>query len=122
MPIIEVLLVIGADEQYSSGLAQRLANTIGSAMDASPGNVWVRLETLPSVNYAENASTLSQDELPVFVSVLHATPPSGIELKTEVAKITNAVAQATERHSERVHIEYAPPGAGRVSFGGRLVE
>ena len=122
MPIIDVLLVFGTDEQDSSGLAQRMADAIGEAMVASPGGVWVRLKTLPSVNYAENASVLAKGELPVFVTVLHATPPRGTELMTEVPKLTSAVARAADREVQRVHIEYAPPGAGRISFGGKLVE
>lgn len=121
MPIIDVLMVIAPDEPCPDGLALELANAIGSAMGASPGRVWVRLQALSSACYAENQSPLARQELPLFIQVLHARPPNGRELGNEIALITSAAARVTGRPSDRVHIEYAPPGAGRMSFGGRLV-
>lgn len=122
MPIIDVLMVTDPDEPCRDGLALDLANAIGSALGAAPGRVWVRLQALSSACYAENQSPLGREELPLFIQVLHATPPTGSELRTEIALITRAAARVAGRPSERVHIEYAPPGSGRISFGGRLVE
>jgi hypothetical protein len=60
--------------------------------------------------------------LPLFVRILHARPPTGAALQAEVAALTTALARASGRPVERVHLEYAPAGAGRIAFGGRLVE
>lgn len=35
--------------------------------------------------------------------------------------LTAALARASGRPAERVHLEYAPAGAGRIAFGGRLI-
>jgi hypothetical protein len=56
-----------------------------------------------------------------FVTVMHASPPSGAALHTEVTAITQTVAAWAGRTPTQVHVTYAPPGAGRQSFGGHLV-
>jgi hypothetical protein len=101
--------------------AQGLADAIGDALRLPPGRIWVRLHLLPAAHYAENGDAL-QGVLPVFVNILHAHPPTGVALHAEVAALTRAVAGVSGRPVERVHIEYAPAGAGRMAFGGRLVE
>ena len=116
MPIVDVHCV-GA----SLPAADALADVIGDALHLPPGRVWVRLHPLPAEHYAENGGPL-QGALPVFVTILHARPPSGAALKAEVAALTRAVAGVCGRPAERVHVEYAPAGAGRIAFGGRLVE
>ena len=121
MPIVDVLLVAADAPSGQQDLARSLADTLGQALQVPAGGLWVRLHALPASHYAENDSVLSPDELPVFVSVLHARPPGGQALDAEIAKVTEAVARATNRATDRVHLEYAPAGAGRIAFGGRRV-
>ena len=120
MPVIDVCWV-GALASDADELAQRLADVVGDALGVAPGRVWVRLTPLPADRYAENGDPL-QGPLPLFVRLLHAHPPTGQALQAEVAALTTALAAATGRPAERVHLEYAPAGAGRIAFGGRLVE
>jgi phenylpyruvate tautomerase PptA (4-oxalocrotonate tautomerase family) len=39
----------------------------------------------------------------------------------EAERLTRAIAPILNRPPENVHILYEPDGAGRVSFGGKLV-
>lgn len=121
MPIVDVISVSGPDGGRCDGGAQAIADAIGRALGAEPGRVWVRLAVWPASDYAENDVVLADYEWPVFVTVLHASPPQGEARACEVATLTAAVAQCLRRPAERVHLEYAPPGAGRIAFGGRLV-
>lgn len=121
MPIADVMIVSATAADGSPAWAQAVADAIGSALHAAPGRVWVRLQWLPASLYAENGPPPGVTELPVFVTLLHASPPSGAALAAEVQAVTGAIAAAVGRPAERVHIEYAPPGAGRVAFGGTLV-
>ena len=120
MPVLDVCWV-GALPPDADVLTQRLADVVGDALGVAPGRVWVRLAQLPAGHYAENGGHL-QGPLPLFVRVQHARPPAGPALQTEVAALTAALAAASGRSAERVHLEYAPSGAGRIAFGGRLVE
>lgn len=116
MPIVDVHCV-GAPLPAAGALA----DVVGDALHLPPGRVWVRLHLLAAEQYAENGGPLS-GALPVFVRILHAHPPLGAALTAEIATLTSAVASICGRPAERVHIEYAPPGAGRVAFGGQLIE
>lgn len=122
MPIVDVAIVVAGEEPLRESLAQELADMCADALKLPQGRLWVRLMPLSSANYAENGCRLIEDELPVFVTVLHADAAAGPALKSEIAALTSAVAQVTSRQADRVHIEYAPPGRGRLAFGGRLVE
>ncbi len=118
MPIVDVCWVGDAP---GPDLAPRFADAIGDALGAAPGRVWVRVMHLPAAHYAENGGSL-QGALPLFVTILHACPPTGAALRDEIATLTQALAGLSGRPAERVHLVYAPAGAGRISFGGRLVE
>lgn len=120
MPIIDVHFAGSLpSEADAQELAARLADALGDALAQPPGRLWLRLHPLP--HYAENGG-LPAGAAPVFVTVLHATPPAGEALRAEIAALTAAVAAVAGRPRERVHVEYAPAGAGRIAFGGRLVE
>lgn len=121
MPIIDVQLVLDADAGASAGLASVLADDLGRLLHAAPGRLWLRLHLLPASQYAENAVSIADQDLPVFVAVLHARLPEAGELATQAEAIARVVAAAVGRSPERVHVEYAPAGVGRVAFGGRLV-
>ena len=121
MPILDVQVVLPAELRLAAGVAQAVADAAAASLGAEPGRVWVRLEVLASANYAENNSKLSASELPAFVRVLHAQPPVGTAAEAEILALTAAIAAALGRPTDRVHIEYAPAGRGRVAFGGRMV-
>ena len=122
MPIITVELVGESADVPERTLAQVLADSIGRALASPPGQTWVRLRWLARHDYAENDSSLSADQLPVFITIIKRKMPSPVELQAEVAAVTEAVAAAVGRASDQIHVEYAPPGAGRVSFGGKVVQ
>lgn len=119
MPIVDVELVGEAD--VSAEATQRLADALGTALSSRSGGTWVRVRVLSPACYAENDGA-PDDVLPVFVTVLERKRPSGPALADRVAAVTRAVADATGRHPEHVHVLYDADAAGRLAFGGRLVE
>jgi phenylpyruvate tautomerase PptA (4-oxalocrotonate tautomerase family) len=121
MPIIDVEIVIAPRAALPAGLAQALADAAGRMLDAPAGRVWVRLRTLDATQYAENGEPHEPDGLPVFVTVLHARMPAMPELAAEARSLGTAIAACVGTRPDRVHVEYAPPGSGRIAFGGTLV-
>lgn len=117
MPIVDIDWA-GPLPAQADDLAAVLADAIGDALAQPPGRVWVRLHL---IHHAENGGPLAGSP-PVFVRLLHANPPVGEALRAEVAAVTAAVAAATGRPRERVHLAYDAPGAGRIAFGGRLFD
>ena len=120
MPIVDVEFVRSAGDDPLPG-AQALATAIGRALGTSPGRTWVRLRTLDAGCYAENEAAVPAPGLPVFVTVLHAHPPTGAALEGEVRVLTQTIADCVGCAGERVHVQYAPAAAGRQAFGGSLV-
>jgi phenylpyruvate tautomerase PptA (4-oxalocrotonate tautomerase family) len=122
VPILDVELVQSdVRAPPAASLAQALADAAGGVFGSLPGHTWVRLRVLPASQYAENEATLAPDQWPAFVTVLHAWPPEGEALAGEVAALTQALATGLGRAPECIHVQYAPPGAGRQAFGGTLV-
>ena len=121
MPIIDVEFVHGG-QVSALPKASTLAAAIGRALGTPPGQTWVRLRTLDANFYAENESSVSPSELPVFVTVLHAHLPDSPALAAEVHLLTQTVASCVGCSAARVHVQYAPAGAGRQAFGGSLVK
>ena len=122
MPIIDVELVASEGSGFREPSAATIANALGKVLASAPGRTWVRVRVLSSSAYAENESIISEDELPVFATVLHARLPEGEALAAEVKAITVAIANCLQRNPERVHVQYAPAAAGRQAFGGKLVQ
>ena len=122
MPILDVELVCVSEAEFRSASAAAVAHAVGKVLSCEPGRVWVRLRRLDRDCYAENEVSLSEAELPVFVTVLHAHLPTEQVLGAEAVALTEAVARAVGRSAERVHVQYAPAGAGRQAFGGVLVK
>jgi len=122
MPIVDVTLVTGRQEEIVVGLTQTLADGIGRALASPPAQTWVRLHVLAQDRYAENEAIVSAGDLPVFVVVLARAVPDRVRLAVDVTSVSAAVAEATGRPAARVHVEFAPPAAGRIAFGGRIVE
>lgn len=117
MPILQVEVVGEVAERAT--LAQRLANAAADALETRPGGAWVRLRDTPAADYAENGPTPSA--LPVFVSLLLGDPPKGEARAAQAKALAAAIATATARPPERVHILYEPPAQGRIAFGGDLL-
>ena len=122
MPIVTVELVGELDHAPERNLAQVLADAIGLALASPPGQTWVRLRRLARHDYAENESIVNPDQLPVFVTIVKRQLPSPPELGAEVSALTVAVAKAVGRPAACVHVAYEPAGAGRLAFGGKLVQ
>ena len=121
MPIVDVQVVHKQGSPPSPGLSQSLADALGKVFGSQPGRTWVRIQPLDAEHYAENSVALGAQELPVFVTVLHAHPPQGQALAAEVLAVTAAVAESTGRAKQRVHVQYSQAAAGRQAFGGELV-
>lgn len=121
MPILDIEPVLDARWAVDPVLAQRLADAAAAVFGQAPGRVWVRLRPLPAAQYAENGALVAEDARPTFVTVLHAQPPEGDARAQEAAALTRAVASVLGQAADRVHVQYAPAGAGRQAFGGRLV-
>ena len=121
MPIVTVEVVAGAGA-LAKGLAQSLADAIGGALKSPPGQTWVRVRAIAREQYAENEARLDSAQLPVFVTLLKRQNQHLGELELEVTAVTSAVAQVIGRPAGCVHIEYAPAAAGRLAFGGVLVQ
>lgn len=120
MPILQVEIVEPLSDEVRHGLARRLAEAAGDALDARPGGTWVRLRYLAAADYAENAGGPAQGVQPVFVEVLQADPPQGDALVAQARRLAKAVGMACKRPQEQVHVVFEPPAAGRVAFGGQL--
>lgn len=122
MPILDIEIVHGdGDSPPAASLTQALADAAGRVLGSAPGRTWVRVLSLGASQYGENGTTVAPGELPVFVTVLHAHPPQGEALAAEVLALTQAVAACLGRPAGQVHVQYAPPGAGRQAFGGTLM-
>ena len=122
MPIIDVQFVLPRAETLPEGLAQDLVNRLGKVLSVQPGHLWLRLQVLPASNYAENESSVSDHDLPIFVTVMHAKSPTGKALESEAVTVAQAVAEVIAKDRTQIHVEYAPSGAGRIAFGGNLVQ
>jgi phenylpyruvate tautomerase PptA (4-oxalocrotonate tautomerase family) len=121
MPIVDVEIVLSADERLAADLAQRLADAIGDVFAAPRGHTWVRLRTLARGDYAEHGG-VNDDIRPVFATVMKSQRPSGQAMRNEVSSLTGEIARLVNRSPENVHIVYAPDARGRIAFGGQLVE
>lgn len=123
MPLVDIECVAARGHPGpAASAAQQLADALGTVFGSPPGRTWVRLRRLPAADYAENHSLgLADDALPVFVTVLYAHLPEGELLDQQVGQITAVVAEALGHRPQRVHVQYAPAGAGRQAFGGTLV-
>jgi phenylpyruvate tautomerase PptA (4-oxalocrotonate tautomerase family) len=120
MPIVDIQVVASAATDIPGGAAKTLVEAVATVLQAAPGKVWLRLGRLDAGSYAENGE--EQQVLPVFVKVLHADLPTQSVLVTQASALAHAVAACFHRSPEHVHIEYAPPGRGRVAFGGELLQ
>jgi len=120
MPILDVCIVAPEGSRVPAGTAKTLANAAAAVFGADPGRVWVRVQALTQSLYAENGN--DEDPSPVFVKVMHADLKAIDHLEREAMELAQAVASCLGRQTERVHVEYASPGRGRIAFGGKLLK
>ena len=121
MPIVDLEFIYESGQETPRVLASTLASVLGAVFGTPPGRTWVRVRVLPSDAYAENDRALAPDQLPVFITVLQAHWPAGNAMAEQILEVTRAAAQCLSIPPERVHVQYAPPAAGRQAFGGKLV-
>lgn len=120
MPILEVRAV-GELARAAPEVAQRIADAAAGVLGSPAGGTWVTVDTIPRASYAENGGA-EPGLAPVFVRVLLRAGPPREGLAEQVAALTRTVAGCCGRPEENVHVIYEPAAAGRVAFGGRLVE
>jgi phenylpyruvate tautomerase PptA (4-oxalocrotonate tautomerase family) len=121
MPIVTVRIVGDLSKTVRRCLAQRLADAVGEALDSLPGQTWVVVQRASATEYAESGGAPAGLR-PIFVTVMKRAMPQARKLRNEIAALTRAVAAATGRPEENIHVIYEPPARGRVAFGGRLLE
>jgi phenylpyruvate tautomerase PptA (4-oxalocrotonate tautomerase family) len=122
MPIVDIEIVGEVTGSAAGGYAQALADEAARVFGSPPASTWVRVHTLARECYAENDVAVAPSDLPVFVTVLKRALPERAELAREMTALTQAVARVVERSAGRVHVEYAAAAAGRMAFGGTLVD
>ena len=122
MPILDIEAVLFDHETIHSSWATEIADVAGKIFETTPGRTWVRIRGLPRSHYAENGIGDTLEHCPVFVSVLKAQLTEVEHLRVEVETLAAAIARIIGRPMENVHVLYLPPGEGRISFGGKLVE
>ena len=122
MPIVTIEIVGPLAPERIPTLAQQLADAAGRVFVAPPGTTWVRVRSLPLDAYAENDAAIPPGEAPVFVQVLKRRVPDGAELAAEVGALTLAIADVVGRSVSRIHVGYEVAAAGRMAFGGTLVD
>lgn len=122
MPILHVEIVGDLPEDVRRGLARRLADAAGDVLHSRSQGTWVQVRFVPRDAYAENGGDPETPVLPVLVRVLKREVPAFDALEAEIDDLTKAIAVVCGRSAENVHLIYEPPGAGRVAFGGQLVE
>lgn len=122
MPIVDLQLVVADAALEPASFVRAVADVLGKVFNSPPGKTWVRASTLAAANYAENESDLPPQQLPVFVTLLLANPPEGDARVVQAAQVAQAIALVVGRDQSCIHIEYAPPGKGRIAFGGVLVQ
>jgi phenylpyruvate tautomerase PptA (4-oxalocrotonate tautomerase family) len=102
MPIVDVIIVGPCNARSESELAQSLADAVGTVLGAGEGRAWVRVQSLPTTQYAENASAVQVP--PVFLEILHYELPNPTELQSQARAIADSVAAVLERPSDSVHV------------------
>lgn len=120
MPILDVEFVGPVPDEVRSGLAQRIAEASGKALDSRPQGTWVKLRFLNKKDYGENAGGPPEGAWPVLVSVLQAEVPQRSQLSEQALRLATAIAEICGRPIENVHILFEPPATGRIAFGGKL--
>jgi phenylpyruvate tautomerase PptA (4-oxalocrotonate tautomerase family) len=122
VPILDVQIVGDLPAEIREGLAAHLADAAAEVLSSRPAGTWVKLQALPRADYAENGGGPEGAIEPVFVRVLLRAVPQGEALRAQAHALTQAIAAVCGRSPDDVHVLYEPAAAGRIAFGGRLVD
>ena len=122
MPIVDIEIVGDVTGSHAADCAQALADEAARVFGSPPASTWVRVHSLARDSYAENGVAVPPTDMPVFVTVLKRQVPERAELMREITTLTQGIARIVGRSPGRVHVEYAAAAAGRMAFGGTLVE
>jgi len=120
MPIVDVEIVLRADEAIPEGMVSELADELSKIFHSARGKTWVKVHPFAADQYAENGGKPGAF-FPVFVMVMKSELPSFEDMQNEAARISGVVAQICGRPPENVHVIYQPEAKGRVAFGGKFV-
>jgi len=122
VPIVTIELVEDSGSAAPGpGQLQMLCDDLGTLFASKSAGTWVKLRSLSSAGYAENAVSPAALPRPVFVEVIKAEVPAASELADEARAVCRLVADALNRPVENVHVIYAPAARGRIAFGGELL-
>lgn len=122
MPILNIRVIGDLPKSVQKNLAGRLADAAGKVFQSGPQHTWVMVQSIPRRQYAENGKAQPDGVNPIFVSVLLWTVPKPEKLRSQVRCLAKTVAAVCHRAEENVHVLYELPAAGRIAFGGNLVE
>ena len=119
MPILDVQLVGPVADDIRPGLAQRIAEATGRALDSRPQGTWASCAFLTNRTMLKTATDLETRSLCWSPSCKRnflrgVNSPSWHQ---DVATI----AEACSRPVEDVHILLEPPAAGRIAFRRKVV-
>ena len=120
MPILGVEFVGLVSRSIRTGLARRIADAAAEVFDSRSQGTWVKLRFLDEDSYSENHDGPPLGSQPTFVSVLQESRPPESELSNQASRLSIAIANASQRPIENIHIAFEPSASGRVSFGGKL--
>lgn len=119
MPMLDVRIVGEPSGGAGPSLTRRLAEAAAEAIHATPGSVWLTVETLSLDDYAENSGGPQADSLPVYVKVSKLRVDGPDEMGPEAAALTSAIAAVVGRPEKCVRLFYQV--LDRVALGGKLV-
>lgn len=121
MPIVTIQVIAeDSNVAYDDAVVQTLADELGKVFGSGPQGTWVRCDYLPRSQYAENEADIGLMQ-PTFVEIVKSTLGSEDALAAEALKVSQVVAAVLLRPHDNCHVIYAPPGAGRIAFGGNLL-
>ena len=123
MPILDVEVVrTSAQDCIAPELVKQLAHLAGEIFGTPAGRTWVKVHHIDKDLYWENDVAEREGVDPVFVTVLKAQMPEPATLRVECEQLSRGIAEALGRLQQHVHILYLPEAAGRIAFGGELLE
>ena len=123
MPIITIkLLTENPQEVIPTVQVQEIADRLSKLFQTGRRQTWVKVESQPRAHYAENGVASAEVSYPTFVEVLKAEVAEPEALAGEADEIATVVSNVLGCPKENTHILYLPDAAGRIAFGGKLLE
>ena len=101
---------------------QEIADRLSELFQTDHRQTWVKVESQPRAHYAENGATPTDMVYPTFVEVLKAKLAEPEVLAVEADEIAVIVSGVLSCPKENTHILYLSEAAGRIAFGGKLLD